>query len=151
VRGAKGVVHEDVAELRHLARKRFVVLLLALVQAHVLKHHHLAGRDVDTVEPVTGQAHRAPQQFSQTRGHRLQRIFRLELTFRRATKMRGHHHRRARIKRQLHARHRGANPRVLSDATLIVLRHIEISANENALALHLALADKVFEAEDVHV
>ena len=44
VRGAEGVHDEDVAQRRHLLRELFVVLLLALVEAHVLEQHDLAGR-----------------------------------------------------------------------------------------------------------
>ena len=42
VRRAEGVHHEDVAERRHLLRELVLVLLLALVEAHVLEQHDLA-------------------------------------------------------------------------------------------------------------
>ena len=46
VRGAEGVVNEDVAQRGHLLGQRRVVLLLAHVHAAVLEQHHLARRDV---------------------------------------------------------------------------------------------------------
>ena len=43
-------------------RERLVVLLLALVEAHVLAQHHRAGRAVDAAEPVALQRHRLAEQ-----------------------------------------------------------------------------------------
>ena len=65
VRGAEGVVHEDVAQRRHLPRQRLVVLLLALVDAAVLQQHHLAGLHRHAVDPVGTQRHVAAQQLAQ--------------------------------------------------------------------------------------
>jgi hypothetical protein len=43
----------------------------------------------------------------------------------------------------LDARHRGANARVFCDVTGIVLRHIQIGANENPLAFDFALLAQI--------
>ena len=99
VRGAEGVVHEDVAQRGQLARQRLVVLLLALVEAAVLQQHHLAGRDLHAVDPVGHQRHLAAEQLAQALGHRRERIGGLELALGRAAQVRGHHHRRAGVQR----------------------------------------------------
>jgi hypothetical protein len=63
VRRREGVHDVDVAERRHLLRQLVLVLLLALVEAHVLEQHDLAGSAVDAVEPVALEAHLAAEQF----------------------------------------------------------------------------------------
>jgi hypothetical protein len=64
--------------------------------------------------------------------------------------MRGDHHRGAGAERHLDARHRGADARVLGDAAGVVLRHVEIGADEDAALRRLAGGDEICETEDVH-
>jgi hypothetical protein len=149
VRGAEGVVHEDVAQLRHLLRQLGLVLLLALVQAAVLQQHHLAGLDGHAVDPVGLQAHRTAEQLGHARRHRGQRVLRLELALGGAAQVRGDHHRRAGLQALADGRQRGADAGVLGDVAGVVLRHVEVGADEDALTLELASGDQVGEAEDV--
>jgi hypothetical protein len=80
------------------------------------------------------------------RGHRRQRVFRLELALGRAAKVRSHHHRRALAERVTDTRQRGADARVVGDGKIVVLRHIEVGADENTLARDV----KVCEAFEGH-
>ena len=57
--------------------------------------------------------------------------------------MRRNHHRRPSVQSHLNARYRGANAGVFGDVAVLVLRHVEISAYEDALALELSLGDEV--------
>ena len=79
MRRAEGIHHEHIAQRRHLPRQRLIVLLLALVEAHVLAQHHRAGRALDAAEPVLAQRHRLAEQLGELRGHRRQRELGLEL------------------------------------------------------------------------
>ena len=151
MRGAERVVDEDVAERRHLPRQRRVVLLLALVEAAVLEHDDLARRDGDAVDPVRSQRHGAAEQLAEARRDRRERVLGLRLALGRPAEVRGDHHRRAGGERHLDARQRGADPRVLGDAgPAIVLRHVEVGADEDAALRRLAGGDEVCEAKDVH-
>ena len=150
MRGAEGVVHEDVAQRSHLAGEFLAVLLLALVQAAVLQHHHLAGGHVHTVHPTALEGHLAAQQFTQARSHRGQRVLRLELALGRAAQVRGNHHRSASLERHLDAGHRGADAGVFGDAAGVVLRHVQVSADEDALAGDPAGGHEIGKTEDVH-
>jgi len=134
VRGAEGVVDVDVGQRGELARERLVVLLLALVEAAVLEQHDLAGLHVDAVDPVRDQRHLAAQQLAQALRDRRQRILGLELALGRAAQVRGDHHRGTGVERQLDAGHRGADAGVLGDVAGIVLRHVEVGTDEDALA-----------------
>ena len=69
--------------------------------------------------------------------------FWLEIAFRGATQVACDHHGCARIKGHLNARHRGANTSVFCDVARIVLRHIQIGANENSLAFDFALLAQI--------
>ena len=74
VRGAKCVMHEDVAQQRHLACQAFVVFLFAGVDTAVFQHNHLSGGDRAAVEqhavdPVGQQRHRSPEQLRQALRH----------------------------------------------------------------------------------
>jgi len=64
--------------------------------------------------------------------------------------VRGHHHRRAGVQRHLQARHRSADARVFGDAAAVVLRHVQVGADEHALAGHLAAGAKIRKADEVH-
>ena len=111
-----------------------LVLLLALVEAAVLQQHHLAGLHVDAVDPVGLQRHLAAEQLGQALGHRRQRVLGLELALGGTAQVRGDHHRRAGVQRHADAGHRGADARVFGDVAGVVLRHVEVGADEHALA-----------------
>ena len=79
MRGAERVVDVDVAQRRHLARERVVVLLLALVEAAVLEQHDVAGRERGVPRrrrrPSRGSSGTvAPEQLGQPLGDRRERI-----------------------------------------------------------------------------
>ena len=57
MRRAERVHHEDVAQRRHLPGEIFLVLLLALVEAHVLEQHALPAGAIDAREPVLLERH----------------------------------------------------------------------------------------------
>src|SRR6185437_15097455 len=124
----------DVAERRHFPREAVVVLLLAHVEAAVLEQHHLAGLHADAVHPVAHQGHLAAKELAQARGDRCERIGGRELAFLRAPEVRGDHHRGALVEREADARDRGADARVVGDRARSVLRHVQVRANEHALA-----------------
>jgi hypothetical protein len=126
-----------------------MVLLLAHVQAAVLQQHHLARRDREVaVNPPADQAHRLAEQLGQARGHGLQRILGLELALGGTTQVRGDHDGRARVECQADGGHAGADARVFGDTTLLVLRHVEVGADEDALALDAALGTEIGEADE---
>ena len=142
MRGAEGIVDVDIAELRHLLGQLLAVLLLALVAAAVLEQHDFARVDAETaVDPVLDQLDRLAEQFAHARGDRGERIRRLELTFGRTAEMRGHHDRCALLERETNARDRGADARVLGDGAAVVLRHVEIGADEHALVLEIEVGE----------
>ncbi|MNN58444.1 hypothetical protein D3C81_1734920 [compost metagenome] len=148
MRGAEGVVHIDVTELGHLLRQLVAVLLLALVDAAVFQQHHLAGRDLDAVDPVLHQLDRLAQQLGQARGDRRQRVFRLELAFGRAAQVGGDHHRGAGGEAGLDRGHRGADAGVLGDMAGVVLRHVQVGADEDPLAGDFALGNQIGKTQD---
>src|SRR5450830_961014 len=64
--------------------------------------------------------------------------------------MRRHHHRRAGVACLANRRHRSADARIFGDIASIVLRHIQIGANEDALALQLIGGDQIAESVEFH-
>ena len=143
MRRTEGVVDVDVAQVRHLPRELVVVLLLADVEAAVLEQHDLvAGPSVPSHAPPSTQSRISgtsrPQQLATSRARdRRQRVApRSELSFVRSTKMRGDHRRAHRASSAcLGSQARDARMRVSSViAPLIVLRHVEVGADEDALA-----------------
>ena len=155
VRGAKGVVHKDVAQGGHLARQRFVVLLFALVDAAVLQQHHLPGLHrlachQHAIDPVGHQRHGAAQQFLHARRHRRERVGGGEGTFGRAAQVRCHHHAGTGVQRHADGGHAGADARVFGDVARVVLRHVQVGTDENALAGHLAARAQVRKADHIH-
>ena len=71
------------------------VLLLALVEAHVLEQHDLAGFHLDAAQVVLDQRHFAAQGLAQVGGNRCQAVLFAELALGRTTQVRADHHRRA--------------------------------------------------------
>jgi hypothetical protein len=150
VRGAECVVHVDVAELRHFLRKLVGIFLFALVDAAVFEQHDRARRDVHAVfDPVRHQRHVTAEQFGQTLRDRRQRIFRLEVALGRTAQVRRDHHGGAGVKRGADRRHGGADASVFGDLAGIVLRHVEVGANEYALVAQGALVDQVLQSGEI--
>ena len=150
VRGAKGVVHVDVAQCGHLARQGFVVFLLTLVDAAVLEQNHLAGQHVHTTDPVGHQRHVAAEQLAQAFGHRCQRILGFELALGGAAQVARDHHGRTGVQSHLDAGHAGADACVFSDAAVIGLRHVQVGADEHAFASGKAIGAHVRKSQEVH-
>ena len=90
------------------------------------------------------------EKLAQALGHGRERIGGLELTFRGAAQVRGHHHGRTSVQRHLEARQGSPDAGVFCDVAGIVLRHIEVGTDENALPGHLALGAQVGKTDDVH-
>ena len=147
---AKRIVHKNVAERSHFLGQLGVVLFLAFVHAAVFKQHHLASCHIDTVHPVGLERHIVAQQFGQSFGHGCQGIFGFEFALGGSTQMAGDHDGCARIECHLNARHRGADACVFGDVARIVLRHVQIGADENTLAFDLALLAQIRKTNDVH-
>jgi hypothetical protein len=64
--------------------------------------------------------------------------------------VRGDHDGRAGIQRHADGRHAGADAGVFGDGAALVLRHVEVGADEDTFALHGALRAQVGKADDVH-
>ena len=143
---AERIIGVDVTQSRHLSGKFVIVFLLALIDAAVFQKHQIARRDIHAFDPVCQQWNVSLHQFSHALGDWRQRILRLEFAFHRSAEVRGHHDGGTLIERKLNRRDRGANSGVVGDVARIVLRHIQIGANENALVLQV----KVSQADKCH-
>ncbi|MNV67285.1 hypothetical protein D3C71_1600790 [compost metagenome] len=150
MRGAKRVVHKNVAQRSQLAGQLFLVLLFAHVQAAVFQQHDLTGGHGDAVHPVRDQRHLGAQQLCQTCGHGGQGILGFERAFCWPTQVAGHHDRGACVQRYANAGDGCADAGVFGDVASVVLRNIEVGTDEDALALGLALGTQVGKAEDIH-
>ena len=64
--------------------------------------------------------------------------------------MRGDHHRRARFQRRANRGHRRTNARVFGDVARVVLRNIQIGANENATAGQLPVRNEPIKSINAH-
>ena len=141
VRGAEGIVDIDVAELGHALRQRVVVLLLALVHPAVFQQHDLSGRERRVpraaVDPVANERDFDAQELGEARADRRQRIRGRPRPFGRPSQVRRDHHGGTACERVANGRHRCANPRVVGDRARVVLRHVQVGANEHALAAHV--------------
>ena len=98
------------------------------------------------VDPVGDEADRFAEQLPEAHGHRHQRVFRLQLALGRPTEVRGDHHRSAVLEAVLQGRQRRTDARVLGDVAGIVLRHVEVGADEDAFAFDV----EVGKLENVH-
>jgi hypothetical protein len=143
-------ISEDVAQRSHLLRELGTVLLLALVDAHVFQQHDAAGRHAHAVDPVGHQRHVTAQQLRQAPGNGRQRILGLELALGRAAQVAGDHHGGASVQRHADARHRGTHAGVFGDVAGGVLRHVEVGADEHALAGYPVGGDEVGETDHFH-
>ena len=150
MRRAKRVVHKNIAERSHLAGQRFLVFLLAGIHAAVLQHDDLPGLHGHAVRPVRDQRDLALHQLAQALGDRRQRVSGLESAFSGTAQVRSHHHRSAGVQRHLQAGHRSADARVFGDAAVVVLRHVQVGADENALTGGPAVCAKIRKTDEVH-
>jgi hypothetical protein len=107
----------------------------------------LAGRDLDAVHPVANQRDLAAEDFAEARGDRRERVGFRELPFLRPAEVRGHHHRRALVERHADAGRGRADARVVRDAAVVVLRDVEVGADEDTLAGQV----EVGHAQHLHV
>ena len=148
--GAKRIMHKNVTQSGHLARQRFIILLLALVDAAVFKQHQLASLHVNTIDPVGHHGNSEAHQFPHALGHRSQRVFGLEVTLGRTSQMRGNHDGSTSVQRHQDAGHAGPDAGVLGDVAGVVLRHIQVRADEDALAGDFATGAQVGETDEVH-
>ena len=130
MRRAERVHDVYVAQRRHLPGQRVVVLLLALVEAHVLEQHHLARRRRDAIDPVALQGHRDAEQVREPRRHRRQREFLREVPLVGAAEMGHHQHVRLRGHRRLDGGQRGADARIAAHRPVLD-RHVQILANQH--------------------
>ena len=93
MRRTKSIHHKNIAEGCHLLRQLLVILLLALVEAHVLAQNDFAVLHLaDTVDPVLDHFNVMAQQCSHMFAHRDQRELLIVFTFARATQVRHHHY-----------------------------------------------------------
>ena len=163
MRGCESIVDVDVAQARHFPCERFVVFLLANVEATVLEQHDLAGLEtrvpVPAVDPVANQRHLPAEELGEALRDGRERIGSAESTFARSTEVRGDHDSGALIERYADAGDRCADAGVFADVACFVERHVEVGADEHALASETAFGHalerrhRVLElnwASDVH-
>ena len=150
VRGAKCVVDKNIAQRGQFAPQSLVVLLFADVDTAVFEHHDLAGSNRHPVDPVGHQWHLTAQQLAQAFGHRGQRVSWLERPFCGAPQMAGNHDRRTGVQRHLDAGHGGPDAGVLGNLAGRILRHIQVSANENTLLIGKATCNDIGETQYFH-
>ncbi len=137
----EGIGDEDVAELGHLRGQGGVVLLLALVEACVLKHQNVAilhggdGLLGLRSDAVGGEGDRLAENGSDRRHHRLQRVFGVRSVLGPA-EMGKQDGPAALLGHFADGRGAGTDTRVVSD---LAIRHgdVEVDADEDALALQI--------------
>ena len=143
-------MHEDVAQLAQLFGQFRLVLLFAHVQAAVFQQHQLTRLHLDAIQPVADQRHVAAEQLAQARCHRRQGIFRLEFAFRRAAQVGSDHDGGTGVQRHADAGQRGADTGVFGDVALVVLRHVQVGTDEDALVLGLAVGAQIGKTDELH-
>ncbi|MCY1529351.1 hypothetical protein D9M68_644900 [compost metagenome] len=131
---AEGVIDVDVAQRRHLLGQRFVVLLLADVHAAVFQQHDLAVIDLHAIDPVAHQLHGHAQQLGQALADLGERIGLGQHALLGAAQVGRDHDGGAGVQRHADAGHRGADAGVFADAACVVERHVQVGADEHALA-----------------
>ncbi len=138
MRRRKGVVDENIAVLGEFVDKGGVVLLLALMEAGVFEQQNVAvlhrgdrlrRRSADA---VAGESHRALEQIFDRRGDGAQRVFLVGRALG-ATKMREQDHFPVLVGDFPDRRQHALDARRVRDAAFLH-RHVEIHAQENALA-----------------
>ncbi len=142
VGGREGVVDVHIAELGQLGGEGGVVLLLAGVEAQVLQQQHAAvgqlgyglGRRI--ADAVGSEGHRRAQHLGQGFDHRLQAHGRHDLALG-PVEVGQQHHLGALAAQGLDGGDDGAQAGVVADAA-ILHRHVEVDADQNALARQVA-------------
>ena len=132
MRGAERVHDIDVAQRRHAPGQFIGILLFALVEAHVLQQHDLAGTDFDAVKPVLLEGHGNAQQLRQALGHRRQGKLLRVLALFGTPEMRHDEHARFRGQGRLNGGQRGADARIAAHRSALD-GHIQIFANQHPL------------------
>src|SRR6185437_7135756 len=138
--------HVHLAERRHPARERLVVLLLALVEPAVLEEDEAPRLHVHAAKPVAPERHLAPEELREPARDGRQRIGFRELAFLRPAEVRGRHHRGTLLEGQAIGRKGRPDARVVGDRAAVAERHVEVGADEDA-----APAERhVRHAKEVH-
>src|SRR5215207_1589483 len=145
VRRREGVVDVDVAELRQRLRETAVVLLLAGVEAGVLEQKDIAflhGRDGlgrRFADAILGEGHRAPEHVRKGCGDRLQGLLRVAPL--RSAEMGQEDDLAALVGGLLDGRDHALEAGPVGDAP-VLHRHVEVDADENALALEIGAVER---------
>src|SRR6185436_17543937 len=142
VRRGEGVADEDVAELRQRLGEARVVLLLALMEAQVLKHGDVAGRQgaddlLRHLADAVGREGDGPaDELAQLVRHRAQAELRIGTALGPA-EVRDDDDLGAAVGQVLEARQQALQPRRIGYLA-VAHRHVEIGADKDALAVHIA-------------
>src|SRR6185369_8207926 len=148
VRYGKGVVHVDVAAVRQLLRKLGIVLLLPGVEADIFQHHYFARlQGVYQLVHLWSEAVRSlddllADQLGQTLRSGGHGVFRFLLPLRTA-EVGGKHYLCSLLERIFDGRHSAGYPGIFGDIPLLVLRNVEVDADEDLLPF------QVFQLIDV--
>lgn len=153
VRGAERVVHVRLAERGQFLAERGIVLLLALVEAQVLHHQHVAVaqrggfRAGRRRPPCRWQQHTGAWPISSESfwGGGTQRERLLEALAGRTAEMAHEDDARAVVDEFLDGGQRRADARVVGDGA-VLHRHVEVDAHEHALAARVQLVDVLISA-----
>ena len=140
VGGAERVVHEHLAERRVPLRQLRVVVGLAVEEAHVLDHHHVAAGQRGRVGLV-GQRHVQLQQLAEPRRHRRQRQLRVA-PLRPAQVGQQHQSLGALLAQLAQGRQRGPDAGVVGDLA-VAQRDVEVHPRYDGLAGHVEVVQRV--------
>src|SRR6185437_8502523 len=146
VRGTERIHDEHIAQLRHLARERFGVLLFTLVETHVLAQHRIPGGAIHALEPVLAQRHRLAQQIRQAGGDRSQRELLVVLALLRTAQVREDENLCVLIERVADRRYGGTNPRITGNDAA-VHGHVQVFPDQDPLVAQV----RIGHAQDLHV
>jgi len=136
---AECIVNIDLSHGSQFLRESGIVLLLFLVETNVLEQHSLAALELGSqllsvlTNDVLSQLYFLAEQLGQALCNRCQRVLHLELTLR-AAQMRAQNNSSVMLEQILDGRQCSDDTLVVGDAAGLVLRDIEIAANDNLLA-----------------
>ncbi len=149
MRGAKRIAHEhSIAQVGKLLRKSGIVGLFLRMETHIFEQQHFPiaqrfrFRFSFRTHAIGDKRYRLAKQFLQARCHRRKAVLRVHFAFG-PSEMRGENQASAAAHRQLQRRQRLADARVVAHFAA-VQRHVEIHADENALALQVEVANRKF-------
>ena len=140
VRGAERVVHVRLAERGQFLAERGIVLLLALVEAQVLHHQHVAVaqrggfRAGVVAHRVGGEHHGLAHKLGELLGGGTQRERLLEALAGRTAEMAHEDDARAVVDEFLDGGQRRADARVVGHVAIGIHRRVEVDAHEHLLA-----------------